>query len=199
MKQIPVVERILKANDAIASQNRHTFMNLGIVALNFMGAPGTGKTSLLERTLQEIQLDKYPGAIVEGDISCFSSKLRNIKRFLIFCPDNYRTVQNMLINFNLHIFWRFFIGCFSRHLQFSRFIKVLFTFILPSKGAVVYHNSPKPNQTYLFNMTVPLGLSQLCNFGTVPKFKSRVVETEAGPLFAFEFSDEFRLVRFVMF
>ena len=69
MKQIPVVERILKANDAIASQNRHTFMNLGIVALNFMGAPGTGKTSLLERTLQEIQLDKYPGAIVEGDIA----------------------------------------------------------------------------------------------------------------------------------
>ncbi len=55
---------ILGKNDAIAARNRDDFSARQVLALNLLSAPGSGKTSLLERTLREIEL---PAAVIEGD------------------------------------------------------------------------------------------------------------------------------------
>jgi len=51
MAEIPVLENILKANDALADQVRRRLTQAGVVAFNFIGAPGAGKTALFEMTI----------------------------------------------------------------------------------------------------------------------------------------------------
>lgn len=67
MKQIHVVQSVLKANDAVAEQNRRRFLEAGVVALNLMSAPGSGKTLLLERTLAALGAEA-PVAVLVGDL-----------------------------------------------------------------------------------------------------------------------------------
>jgi len=70
-ERIPVVEKILSANDRLAAENREIFDRAGIFALNFMASPGAGKTSLIERTVQGLLA--YPSpihlAVIDGDIA----------------------------------------------------------------------------------------------------------------------------------
>jgi hydrogenase nickel incorporation protein HypB len=47
---LEVQERILSENDRRAEHNRHHFREAGVLALNLMGSPGSGKTALLEAT-----------------------------------------------------------------------------------------------------------------------------------------------------
>src|ERR1700745_210014 len=49
--KVKVVEDALGANETIARANRDDFDRAGVTVVNFMGAPGAGKTSLLEGTL----------------------------------------------------------------------------------------------------------------------------------------------------
>jgi hydrogenase nickel incorporation protein HypB len=44
---------LLQKNDRLAEHNRAWFRQRGILALNFVSSPGSGKTSLLERTIAE--------------------------------------------------------------------------------------------------------------------------------------------------
>ncbi len=46
-----VVESVLKANDAVARENRRRLDTAGVLAINIMSAPGSGKTALLESTI----------------------------------------------------------------------------------------------------------------------------------------------------
>jgi hydrogenase nickel incorporation protein HypB len=65
----PVVElgtRIVAKNDALARQNRAWLAERSIFALNLMGAPGAGKTALLERTIRELRA-RQPLCVLEGD------------------------------------------------------------------------------------------------------------------------------------
>jgi hydrogenase nickel incorporation protein HypB len=50
-KTIPVVEKIMSANDQLALQNRTRLDQAKVFAINLMASPGAGKTSLLEQTL----------------------------------------------------------------------------------------------------------------------------------------------------
>jgi hydrogenase nickel incorporation protein HypB len=59
-------EAILAKNDHLAQHNREWFAERGITALNLMSSPGSGKTSLLERTIAEIG-NGYPVCVIEGD------------------------------------------------------------------------------------------------------------------------------------
>ncbi len=43
-------EKILAGNDRVAAHNREHFRESGVLALNIMGSPGSGKTALLEAT-----------------------------------------------------------------------------------------------------------------------------------------------------
>lgn len=47
--QVVVAKDILKANDTIASENRSQFDAAGIFAINMLGSPGAGKTTILEQ------------------------------------------------------------------------------------------------------------------------------------------------------
>jgi hydrogenase nickel incorporation protein HypB len=61
------IERdILSKNDGFANVNRTRLRNAGILALNFVSSPGSGKTSLLVRTIIELR-DRWPIAVIEGD------------------------------------------------------------------------------------------------------------------------------------
>ena len=65
--KVVVKADILGRNDAAAAENAALFAQHGIYALNLLGSPGAGKTSLLERTLQELTGDLRV-AVVEGDL-----------------------------------------------------------------------------------------------------------------------------------
>ncbi len=64
--KVKIVEEALDANNTIAQANRADFERAGVKVVNFMSAPGAGKTSLLERVVGEL-----PGVrvgVLEGDV-----------------------------------------------------------------------------------------------------------------------------------
>jgi hydrogenase nickel incorporation protein HypB len=65
--KIRVVQNVLRANDAIAAANREQFGALGLPVLNFISAPGSGKTALLERTLEHLKAKRC--AVLVGDLA----------------------------------------------------------------------------------------------------------------------------------
>jgi hydrogenase nickel incorporation protein HypB len=67
-QRIPVVERILSANDKLAEENKSRLDTAGVFALNLMASPGAGKTSLIEQTLPRLA-EKLRVAVVDGDIA----------------------------------------------------------------------------------------------------------------------------------
>src|SRR6185295_904329 len=64
-EHVELETRILAKNDALAEQNAAWLARHGVVALNLMGAPGSGKTSLLERTIGS--LERGSMSVIEGD------------------------------------------------------------------------------------------------------------------------------------
>lgn len=67
-QRIPVVERILNANDRLAEQNRALLDAHKVFSLNFMASPGAGKTSLIERTIAGLS-ERLRVAVIDGDIA----------------------------------------------------------------------------------------------------------------------------------
>jgi hydrogenase nickel incorporation protein HypB len=64
--KVRIVEDALDANNTIARANRADFDRAGVTVVNFMSAPGAGKTSLLERVVGDV-----PGVrigVLEGDV-----------------------------------------------------------------------------------------------------------------------------------
>lgn len=66
--RIPVVEKVLSANDSVAAGTRARLDALGIFSLNLMASPGAGKTSLVERTVTALK-ETHPTAMINGDTS----------------------------------------------------------------------------------------------------------------------------------
>lgn len=67
-ERIPIVEKILSANDHIAAQNKSALDSAGILGLNFMASPGAGKTSLIEHTIKKLK-DRLKLAVIDGDVA----------------------------------------------------------------------------------------------------------------------------------
>lgn len=63
---IRVEQDALARNQLLAERNRGYFEALDILALNLVSSPGSGKTSLIERTIREMK-DLYLFFIIEGD------------------------------------------------------------------------------------------------------------------------------------
>lgn len=66
--RISVVENVLKMNDEIAALNREKFARAGLLVIDILGAPGCGKTLLIEKTIQQLGGDVRVGVIV-GDLA----------------------------------------------------------------------------------------------------------------------------------
>ena len=67
MSVITIERKVLEKNDQVAVQNRELFRQRGIFVLNFVSSPGAGKTSILEKTFQELQ-GSMGVAVIEGDV-----------------------------------------------------------------------------------------------------------------------------------
>jgi len=65
-RMIQIEQDILAKNDEYARANRDYFAGRGILCLNLVSSPGSGKTSLLVRTLQDLG-DEMDFAVIEGD------------------------------------------------------------------------------------------------------------------------------------
>jgi hydrogenase nickel incorporation protein HypB len=64
--KVKVVEEALDANNTIAQANRADFDRNSVRVVNFMSAPGAGKTMLLERVLPELEGVRV--GVLEGDV-----------------------------------------------------------------------------------------------------------------------------------
>ncbi len=67
MSVITIERKILAKNDAIAGQNRALFDRHGIFVINLVSSPGSGKTSILERTLEHLK-GRVKTGVIEGDV-----------------------------------------------------------------------------------------------------------------------------------
>lgn len=65
-ERVPVIEKILNANDQIAAQNRLVLDTAGVYAVNLMASPGAGKTSLILRTIEALS-EQLTLGVIEGD------------------------------------------------------------------------------------------------------------------------------------
>ena len=67
-QRIDVLEAIFAENDIRAGFNRKAFESNGVRALNLMSSPGSGKTTVLQATLDELAGEIAIG-VIEGDIA----------------------------------------------------------------------------------------------------------------------------------
>lgn len=66
-KRIDLAVDLLAANAAVAARNRVWLTERGIVAFNLISSPGSGKTLLLERTLDQLS-GRVRCAVITGDV-----------------------------------------------------------------------------------------------------------------------------------
>jgi len=65
-KTIELERKVLAENDAHAEANRSWLSRHGVTAINLISSPGTGKTFLLERTLERLR-GRVSCAVITGD------------------------------------------------------------------------------------------------------------------------------------
>ncbi len=65
-RTISIERGILSKNDAFAAANRTRLRSARTFALNLVSSPGSGKTSLLVRTITDLK-HRWPIAVIEGD------------------------------------------------------------------------------------------------------------------------------------
>jgi hydrogenase nickel incorporation protein HypB len=66
-ERVDVKQKVLSENDRLAAELRQRFSDHRVVCLNLVSSPGSGKTSLLERTLTALS-DTLSMAVIAGDV-----------------------------------------------------------------------------------------------------------------------------------
>lgn len=65
-RMVQIEQDVLAKNNAYANANRQRFAQQGILAINLLSSPGSGKTSLLVKSLEQLKPD-FDVAVIEGD------------------------------------------------------------------------------------------------------------------------------------
>jgi hydrogenase nickel incorporation protein HypB len=78
-RTVTIEQRILAENDATAEQNRRWLTDRGVVALNLISSPGTGKTMLIEKTLDRLN-GVISCAVITGDLRTDNDARRLMNR-----------------------------------------------------------------------------------------------------------------------
>lgn len=65
--EIKVLKNVLDVNNTMAKQNRKFFAEKKIFVVNIMSSPGSGKTTILEKTLTDLK-PEIKSAVIVGDI-----------------------------------------------------------------------------------------------------------------------------------
>jgi hydrogenase nickel incorporation protein HypB len=79
MERVPLEKKVLNENDRIAAGLRARFREHGILCLNLISSPGSGKTSLLETTLESLPQSERV-VVLTGDIQT-DNDARRLARF----------------------------------------------------------------------------------------------------------------------
>jgi hydrogenase nickel incorporation protein HypB len=79
MNRVPLEKKVLSENDRIAAELRERFREHGTLCLNLISSPGSGKTSLLEKTLESLPASDRV-AVLTGDIQTENDAAR-LRRF----------------------------------------------------------------------------------------------------------------------
>jgi hydrogenase nickel incorporation protein HypB len=79
-REVTIVENVLRVNDELAGMIRRELSTRRIFTVNLIGAPGCGKTALLERTLKELS-GQLRLAVMVGDLAT----ARDAQRMAAFC------------------------------------------------------------------------------------------------------------------
>ena len=74
-QSITVLKSLLSENDHQAAHNREHFNKHKVLAINLMSSPGSGKTALLEATIDSLK-EKFNIAVIEGDLETENDALR---------------------------------------------------------------------------------------------------------------------------
>ena len=78
MNRIPVEKKVLNENQILANALRERYHQHGVLCVNIISAPGSGKTALLERTLE--RMDKGARvAVLTGDLQTENDATRLAK------------------------------------------------------------------------------------------------------------------------
>jgi hydrogenase nickel incorporation protein HypB len=64
--KVTVVEQIMNANDSLAAQNQAQLEANRVLGMNVMASPGSGKTSVILRTIEALK-DSLKLGVIEGD------------------------------------------------------------------------------------------------------------------------------------
>lgn len=67
MSVITVERKVLEKNDQVAEANRKDFKDKRLFSINMLSSPGSGKTSLVEKTVEALK-DKLKIGVIEGDV-----------------------------------------------------------------------------------------------------------------------------------
>jgi hydrogenase nickel incorporation protein HypB len=67
-RMVSVEKAVLSRNNEIAGQNRQRFVQQGILALNVMSSPGSGKTEFLVCTLEHLKA-RVKAVVIVGDLA----------------------------------------------------------------------------------------------------------------------------------
>jgi hydrogenase nickel incorporation protein HypB len=67
MSVITIERKVLEKNDEIAARNRQLFAKHRVFAINIVSSPGSGKTSIVEQTLQYLK-GTLKVSVIEGDV-----------------------------------------------------------------------------------------------------------------------------------
>ena len=66
--KIKVMKRVMEANEKKADNIRELLKKHNVLMLNFIGSPGAGKTTVLDKTLEKLE-KRYRIGIIEGDVA----------------------------------------------------------------------------------------------------------------------------------
>ncbi len=67
MVQVNMESNLLGANELLARRNRNTFNEQGLLVINLMSSPGSGKTTILEKSIEYLA-GKLRLGVIEGDL-----------------------------------------------------------------------------------------------------------------------------------
>lgn len=75
-RELKLEQKIMAGNDEFAAKNRVWLAERGVTALNLISAPGSGKTFLLEKTLEQLK-GKTACSVIAGD-QCTDNDARRL-------------------------------------------------------------------------------------------------------------------------
>jgi hydrogenase nickel incorporation protein HypB len=68
-RTLQIHQGLLSKNDRLAAENRSLFREHGLLVLNVLSSPGSGKTALIERLAQHWSRHHHPVGVIVGDLA----------------------------------------------------------------------------------------------------------------------------------